>query len=110
LLALTPPVILIAGGRDKEGDFTQWVRLFKGRLRHLLLLGEAAAKIRDVCEKNSFYDYTMVSDMGKAVTMCKKIANPGESVLLSPGCASLDMFDSYEHRGDVFKKCIRDSM
>jgi len=98
-------VLLIAGGRDKEGDFTVLRPLVRQRVKHLVALGEAAGKIR-----KALADVTDISEaqsMQEAVSQCKRLARPGDVVLLAPACASFDMFRDYEHRGQVFKHAVR---
>lgn len=98
-------VILIAGGRDKNGDFASITDEVKSSVRLIIAIGEAAGKI-----EKAFSDIVEVfraKTLEEAVNKAYRIARPGEVVLLSPGCASFDMFDSYEHRGDEFKRCVR---
>jgi UDP-N-acetylmuramoylalanine--D-glutamate ligase len=98
-------ILLIAGGRDKEGDFVVLKSLVRERVKHLVLIGESAGKIRkalsDVTETSN------AQSMEEAVAVCREIARPGDIVLLAPACASFDMFQDYEHRGRVFKEAVR---
>ncbi|MEN2986391.1 MAG: UDP-N-acetylmuramoyl-L-alanine--D-glutamate ligase [Thermodesulfovibrionaceae bacterium] len=97
-------VILIAGGRDKDGDFESLKDVVKDRVKTLILIGEAKEKIaKALGDVVSFY---FEEDMKSAVIRAKSIAKPGDTVLLSPGCASFDMFKNFEHRGDVFKEIV----
>lgn len=98
-------ILLIAGGRDKAGDFTVLRPLVRERVKHLVLIGEAAEKIRKALAET--VDMTEVSSMQDAVQTCKRIAQPGDVVLLAPACASFDMFEDYEDRGRVFKNAVR---
>ena len=98
-------ILLIAGGRDKGGDFTILRPLVEQRVRHLVVLGEAAGKIRE-----SLSGATEISESASlpdAVALCRRNARPGDTVLLAPACASFDMFENYEHRGTVFKQAVR---
>jgi UDP-N-acetylmuramoylalanine--D-glutamate ligase len=98
-------ILLIAGGRDKGGDFTVLRSLVRKRVKHLVLLGESADKIR-----RALSDVTDTSDarsMEDAVWKCRELARPGDVVLLAPACASFDMFQDYEHRGRLFKEAVR---
>jgi len=95
---------LIAGGRDKGGDFTVLARLVSERVKHLALIGEAAGKIREAL--GALVETTPHASLEDAVTACSHHAQPGDVVLLAPACASFDMFDSYEHRGRVFKQTV----
>jgi UDP-N-acetylmuramoylalanine--D-glutamate ligase len=98
------PVILIAGGRDKDGDFTVLRKLVRERVKSLILIGEAKDKIKkavgDVTE--TFIE----DDFRTAVLKAKQAASPGDVVLLSPACASFDMFRDFEDRGRQFKKVV----
>ena len=95
------PIHLILGGRDKAGDFTVLTELIRDRVRTLTLLGEAAAKVRS--QVGHLKPCGTASSLGEAVRRAYAAAGPGEVVLLSPGCASFDMFRDYEHRGEEFK-------
>ncbi len=98
------PVILIAGGRDKDSDFTELGPLVKDRVKALVLIGEARDKIRKALGdvKETF----MADDLQDAITRARDIASPGDVVLLSPACASFDMFRDFEDRGGKFKEAV----
>jgi UDP-N-acetylmuramoylalanine--D-glutamate ligase len=98
-------IILIAGGRDKAADFSALRMLMQRRVKHLVLLGEAADKIRQALAGT--VDISEAPSMMEAVSMCRSLARPGDVVLLAPACASFDMFDNYEHRGRAFKEAVR---
>ena len=98
-------ILLIAGGRDKAGDFSALRILVRQRVKHLVLMGEAADKIRQAL--SGTVDMSEAPSMTEAVSMCRSLARPGDVVLLAPACASFDMFDNYEHRGRVFKDAVR---
>ncbi len=98
-------ILLIAGGRDKAGDFTVLRSLVHDRVKHLVLIGEAADKIRKALSGTT--DIVEAASMQEAVAACSRLAHPGDVVLLAPACASFDMFDDYEHRGRVFKQEVR---
>lgn len=98
------PIILIAGGRDKAGDFSILRELVKERVKTIVLIGEAAEKI-----KKSLGDLTetiMAKSMQEAVETSRSISMKGNVVLLSPACASFDMFEDFEDRGRQFKKIV----
>ena len=98
------PVVLIAGGRDKGAAYDPLFELIKDRVRAMVLIGEAAEKM-----EREFAPLTRVTrarDMMEAVNIARMAAQPGDIVMLSPACASFDMFDSFEHRGRVFKDCV----
>ncbi|MDR1726700.1 MAG: UDP-N-acetylmuramoyl-L-alanine--D-glutamate ligase [Acidobacteriota bacterium] len=98
-------VHLIAGGRDKAGDFTALRPLVQGRVKQLVLVGEAAGKLRAALAGAT--EIRDASSMREAVAIARAGAVAGDVVLLAPACASFDMFDDYEHRGRVFKDAVR---
>ena len=75
-------------------------------LRYLVLLGETANKIAECARRHGFHDILMVESLEKAVELCAEKAQAGDAVLLSPACASWDMFKSYEQRGQMFKEFV----
>lgn len=104
--AMVRPTVLIGGGYDKEADYTEWVLQFKGRVKHLVLLGETAANIEACARANGFQEITIVESLKDAVDLCAKKAQKGDAVLLSPACASWGMFENYEERGRMFKEYV----
>lgn len=105
LEGLRQPVILIAGGRDKGGDYSMLFEPVRQKVKHLLLIGEAQDAMARI-----FGAYTRVEMCGTlpdAVARATEVAIPGDAVLLSPACASFDMFASYAERGDVFSAAVR---
>ncbi|MCH4007271.1 MAG: UDP-N-acetylmuramoyl-L-alanine--D-glutamate ligase [Eubacterium sp.] len=100
-------IILIAGGDAKGQNFDAFVQYFKGRVKHVLLLGRDAHFIRESAEKIGFNAFTECKDMDDCVKKGFEMAQPGDTVLLSPACASWDMYDNYEQRGEHFKDCVR---
>jgi len=104
--SFTHPIILIAGGKDKGGDFSLLRELVKEKVKLLILLGEAKEKI-----SRSLRDLVpdiMVHSLEEAVKVAYNLAKSGDIVLFSPACSSFDMFQDYKERGDVFKKAVRD--
>ena len=97
-------IILIAGGQGKGQDFEPLRDVTGSRCRHVILLGEDADKIQTVIDKR--IPVSHVVSMQEAVVLARKYAESGDVVLLSPACASFDMFNGYAHRGDVFKQCV----
>jgi len=95
------PIQLILGGRDKKGDFTALSALLRQRVARVLLLGEASGVIE--AQLKGVAPLQRVADMQEAVRQGFAGSQPGGKVLLSPGCASFDMFRNYEHRGQAFK-------
>ena len=108
LKAMPGPVLLIGGGYDKHAEYDDWVSLFPGKVKYLILLGETRDKIAECCKRYGFDDIMYADDMEEAVKACASYADEGDYVLLSPACASWDMFKSYEQRGDIFKKCVNE--
>jgi UDP-N-acetylmuramoylalanine--D-glutamate ligase len=99
-------VILIAGGKDKGGDFRPLRPLLERRVKALLLIGQARHAIREqlagACPMED------VASLPEAIRRGAALAAPGDTVLLSPACASFDMFRDFEQRGDVFREAVRD--
>ena len=98
-------ILLIAGGRDKAGDFNLLKSLVRERVKHIVLIGEAAGKIRKALAGGA--DLSEARSMEEAVSICRSLARRGDTVLLAPACASFDMFENYEHRGRVFKDAVK---
>ena len=98
------PAILIAGGRDKNSDYQTIADLIRQKVRLMVLIGEARDKIRKALE--GVLPMQEASSLEEAVRLGFKQAQPGDCVLLSPMCASFDMFENYEHRGKVFKDVV----
>lgn len=98
------PVILIAGGRDKDGDFTALRGSVKDKVKALVLIGESADKI--IKALGDVTDAVIEKDMTSAVIAAKNRAATGDIVLLSPACASFDMFRDFEDRGRRFKEAV----
>lgn len=98
------PVILIAGGRDKNSDYRTISNLLKEKVKFLILIGEATEKINN--SFNGLLPLQRASSLDEAVNTAFGKAVSGDSILLSPMCASFDMFDNYEHRGRVFKEIV----
>lgn len=101
------PIVLIAGGMDKGSDFKSFIDSFKGQVKEMILLGETSEQLRRTALKAGFQKTFMVKDMASAVLRARQTAEEGDCVLLSPACASWDMYKSYEHRGRDFKECVR---
>ncbi len=98
------PVVLIAGGRDKESDFRLLRPFLAGKARLLIMVGEAAAKMEAAL--GDVVETIHAGSMAEAVERGFHRAQPGDIVLLSPACASFDMFRNYEHRGTAFKEAV----
>ena len=103
-------IILIAGGDDKGTDLTDFLKLVNERVDYLILLGDAAARFKACAlEKNFPADKILEAgySMEKAVALAKEIARSPQVVLLSPACASFDMYSDFEERGRDFKRVVQ---
>lgn len=98
------PVILIAGGKDKGEDYSLLAEAIRKKVKNLILVGEAKEKINRAVGDNS--ETFLVGTFEEAVYLAYQKSRSGDVVLLSPGCASQDMFKNYEERGDRFKKIV----
>lgn len=101
-------IILIAGGYDKKTDLAVFMKLIHEKVDHLILLGEAKERFRVAAIQsgvNNIHDVTSLSD---AVSLAHQLAKNPQVVLLSPACASYDMFSGYEERGNIFKKLVHE--
>ena len=102
---MSGPLLIIAGGDGKGQDFAPLAAGFRGKVREAVLIGKdaqvLAAALAGTCPTRN------VASMDEAVAAARRIAVPGDTVLLSPACASLDMFRDYGHRGDVFAAAVR---
>jgi UDP-N-acetylmuramoylalanine--D-glutamate ligase len=105
LAGMDGPVILILGGKDKGGDFSEIVSRHKNKIRKCYVIGEATGRI--MSEVSGIVEAQEAPDMQRAVIRAYEGASSGDTVLLSPGCASFDQFKSYAHRGEVFQECVR---
>jgi UDP-N-acetylmuramoylalanine--D-glutamate ligase len=104
LAAMQQPVILIAGGRDKGGDYSILAELVRRKVKHMLLIGEAKETMARAFL--AFTSVEMLDTLPEAVLRAADIGVPGDAVLLSPACASFDMFSGYAERGDIFRKTV----
>ena len=100
------PLVLILGGLNKGSDFAQLAALVKARVRSAVVLGEAKDSIIQALQQAGFDHYTAADTFEEAVRVAAAQAEQGDVVLLSPACASWDMFKSYEERGDLFKQIV----
>lgn len=104
LEGLNAPVILIAGGKDKGGDYRVLSNSITDKVKLLILLGEAKNKIKEAF--NGLTKIVMVESLKEAVDVAYHNANTGDVVLLSPACSSFDMFKDYKERGEIFRKLV----
>ncbi|HWR43276.1 UDP-N-acetylmuramoyl-L-alanine--D-glutamate ligase [Sporomusa sp.] len=107
LEAFPGQIILIAGGRDKNTDLTEFMQLIKERVDHLILLGEAQQRFAESAAQHGVKNIHNTPSLSEAVALAHSLAQPPQVVLLSPACASYDMFNNYEERGKVFKDLVR---
>jgi UDP-N-acetylmuramoylalanine--D-glutamate ligase len=98
-------VVLILGGRGKKAPYAPLAPLVKAKVRQLVLIGEDAETIAS--ELGNLTNHETAKDMNDAVARSFEAAEKGDTVLLAPACASFDMFDSFEHRGRVFKENVQ---
>jgi UDP-N-acetylmuramoylalanine--D-glutamate ligase len=101
LKSLNVPVVLVLGGREKGDDYARLIPALKERVRALVLVGETSDKFEKIFME---LHPRRAETFDDAAALSMKLSEPGDTVLLSPACASFDMFESYEHRGRVFKE------
>lgn len=106
VLSVKRPIILLAGGMDKKSNFEGLIDKFANRVKHLIVYGETADKLVEDCREKNFYSVTKTKDLEEAVRHAYQISHPGDAVLLSPACASWDMYRNYEERGNHFKRLV----
>jgi UDP-N-acetylmuramoylalanine--D-glutamate ligase len=99
-------IVLIAGGVDKGFPYDPWVEPFKDKVTHVCAIGQAAQKIHH--QLHTQIPVEICSTLQEAVNLAAKTAKKGETVLLSPGCSSFDMFRDYKHRGELFQQIVHE--
>jgi UDP-N-acetylmuramoylalanine--D-glutamate ligase len=106
------PLVMIAGGEGKGQDFAPLADAFRGKVRAAVLLGRdapaIAAALQGVCPIETVASTDAAEAMAAAVSAARRMAVAGDTVLLSPACASLDMYRDYGHRGDVFAAAVKE--
>ena len=107
LEAFPGQVTLIAGGRDKNTDLAEFMNLVKQKVDRLILIGEAAARFAAAAQAAGVKNIVQAGSLAEAVETARQLARSPQVVLLSPACASYDMFDNYEQRGRIFKQLVR---
>ena len=105
LAGLPGKTVLIAGGQGKGADFSPLRSVSAEKARALVLMGEDRQLIAEAVQ--GYAPYVFAQDMAEAVKLAADLAQPGDNVLLSPACASFDMFKGYAHRGDVFTQLVQ---
>lgn len=101
---IQPPIVLIIGGRDKGNDYAKVMPLIEQKARCIIAIGESKEKIYETF--SSKVKVIKAETMDEAIRAARKEAKPGDTVLLSPACASFDMFSGFEERGEVFKRLV----
>lgn len=104
LKGFNEPLVLILGGKDKGNDYSQIEKEVKQHVKHIIAIGDSKQKVYDYFK--DILPVTVAADMEDAVVKARQNAISNDVVLLSPACASFDMFDNYEHRGRVFKDIV----
>ncbi len=104
--AMSKPTILIGGGYDKGNEYDEWIENFGDTVKLLVLIGQTRDKIAECAEKHGFTKYVFKDTYEEALQFCTESAKEGDAVLLSPACASWDMFPNYETRGKRFKEYV----
>jgi len=105
--SMEAPTVLIAGGYDKHTDFMPLFEGFTDQIRHVILIGDTAQQLADTAEKAGYTAISRAGTFREAVEAAYALGKPGWNVLLSPACASFDMFKDYEERGRIFKEIVR---
>jgi len=104
--AVKKPIILIAGGMDKGGEFREFVKAFAGKVSRMLVYGETTDKLYCAALEEGFIKVQKVCDLEKAVRVAFENSTSGDTILLSPACASWDMYSNFEKRGEHFKEIV----
>ena len=102
------PTYLIVGGYEKNADFLPMIKEFKDKVIKAIIIGQVKERLAKDCEKLKYNNYVTKESFFEAINYCYENAKPGECVLLSPACASFDMFKDYEERGNIFKRYVKD--
>jgi UDP-N-acetylmuramoylalanine--D-glutamate ligase len=105
LESFNSPIVLIVGGRDKGNDYAMIKDLVRDRVRAVIAIGESGDKVMAELGSLASQAYRVFS-MQEAVDYGAEIAQPGDVVLLSPACASFDMYRNFEERGDIFRRIV----
>ncbi|MCM1441668.1 MAG: UDP-N-acetylmuramoyl-L-alanine--D-glutamate ligase, partial [Roseburia sp.] len=103
---MTTPTVLILGGKDKGNDYSEILPLVKEKVKAIVAMGLHNEKIMDFFA-GQVPELVSTDNLADAIAQCRRLADPGDTVLLSPCCASFDLFKSYEDRGRQFKAAVR---
>ena len=106
LSSMGKQIRLIGGGMDKQTSFKDWIAEFKGIVPKLYIIGETKAQIVKECAELGYTQVETYETLEEAICASYEDSSPNECILLSPACASWDMFESYEQRGELFKKVV----
>jgi len=104
--AIDTPILLLAGGLDKGTEFNDFINAFDGKVKHMFVYGETAERLLETANKLNFHSVTRVNDLEEAVKSAYNISTSGDTILLSPACASWDMYENFEMRGNHFKEIV----
>jgi UDP-N-acetylmuramoylalanine--D-glutamate ligase len=104
LQSFDKPIYLILGGKDKGNDYNQIKELVRKNVNKIYAIGSSAQKVKDFFE--SIVEVEIKNDLGECVNSARAEVKENNILLLSPACASFDMFNSYEHRGEIFKEAV----
>ncbi len=107
LEAMKRPVVLILGGKDKGNDYSEILPLVREKVKAIVAMGKDNAKITAYFGENTTLPVIDTHSLADAVEACRGLASDGDTVLLSPCCASFDLFKSYEDRGEQFKEMVK---
>ncbi len=105
--AMVRPIVLIAGGDEKNVSLDELIVNIKNKVKFCVFVGKTKDKLASGCEALGYKNFVVVNDYKEAVDMAKSHAENGDCVLLSPACASFDMFKNFEQRGNYFKELVR---
>ncbi|MGQ9657779.1 MAG: UDP-N-acetylmuramoyl-L-alanine--D-glutamate ligase [Fimbriimonadales bacterium] len=108
LLAVDKPCIVIAGGVDKNGSIAQLAESLARHAAQVLLIGRDGATIGAALDALGYSRWQYVGDMAHAVSVARRLARAGDTVILAPGCASFDQFRNFADRGEQFKRLVRE--
>lgn len=106
--AMRSPTILIGGGYDKKVPFDELIDSFQGKVKLLILFGQTAGQMAETARRHGFTNIIITESLKEAVHAGAESAADGDAVLLSPACASWDMFDNFEQRGKLFKEYVKE--
>lgn len=99
--------VVIAGGKHKGGSLVPVAEAVRKHAKHLILIGASAGEIESAVREAGFSDITLAGSMEEAVDRAAAVAEPGDTIILAPGCASFDMFRNFEQRGQIFKDAVK---